>query len=1164
MKKNLLSRSLATLLLVAVLLIPALCVFPAHAQDVQSTDFSDPYGAPPVEWTPSKLLSLLIPDLSVSSEEAEYLDRHSDIFLLFNNSFSNDVIDINYSEGILNVTAEKYSYTSANGSRVVWTPTRATFKETDIPLTANGEVYVGAANALPEESVYVSVSYTCSLLIPKDTANELINYTYREASKAVALKAEHEAVMGEYLDAYLAYEQYLNDLIKYDKDLLAYENYLVLKSRYDKNLASYNKYLAELADYNARLDAYNEYLEKYNDYLEKKALYEKLYNEHIEALNKQLEYYNTLNKIRASMYAIENIYTVPSAGQNPLFVALQNKEMVAMFEKYKGELTKYYGVSASTIDHLSDVSDDLNDTLKLYGEARKVSEQAAFEFYLENYDDICEKFNYLYDSMVEIMTPTIFNHICTKMEIEYGKGSEMAKYKQWRVTNVLAQIFLTCQCLDDTTSADGSWLFYNYEGKSHRYYFTDLISPNVMISDTDAADPSGLSWPEYVPEVVLPEVPKEPAKVVKPLPPTKVKEPTPPTVCNKPTVPTEVSYPGEAPADISEVLIASDIIDALESGELSERAEFASDVPINFEHTVEKLVSFENKPVMTVYDYDLTTVIDEKIISSPEDIVMPSAQMSRAPSEKYTYSFEGWSTDPSRLITPTLPQSRAVSLPLDEDFCIYAVYSPEERLYRVTWVTANGTEDSYYTYGATPSFEGDVQKPSTNTENYAFDRWYPMPDTVIGDVTYTAKYITSERLYSVVWNTLDGQISESYPFNATPIAPINSLSYLDGCVLVKFTGWDKDITGVTQDKEYTALYSRTTLVTSDSDALTLELVDDDYYLVSTKSDTVAAAELFRLAAAEERRIELDLDGITVSLDVDTVKSLAKAGADEISAKKAGDDKFFISTVNSEGDAVSAKGEIRVYVPTSITSEKNFCVYLMYLGTAKMETPYTLSDGCLIFEANANAEYLFEQLYSVTLSPTDGGGVIFDSYVYSAGDKLSPTFYPASGYELGSITVTRNDTGESFEIDDIKNFEMPESNITLKVTFKKLRFTVSFVVNGEIVSSEKYEIGSTPKIPKITEKYEEDGYNYIFTGWSPNVSIVTGDVTYTAKYSRFLIVEGEDTGDAIDGFLRDTVFPIALVFTAILLFIVLLIILIKNRRIIAKQIRKIKKKSSNKK
>ena len=756
--------------------------------------------------------------------------------------------------------------------------------------------------------------------------------------------------------------------------------------------------------------------------------------------------------------------------------------------------------------------------------------------------------------MVEIMTPTIFNHICTKIELEYGQGSEKAQYKQWRITNVLSQIFLICQCLDDTTKADGSWLFYNYEGKEHRYYFTDLLAPNVMISDTDAADPRGLSWPEGEPDFVLPEIPAEPEKVIKPLLPTEVKEPTPPTVYNEPTPPTEVSYPGEPPEEMREVLIAADIIELLEAGGLSERTEFGSDAQIDFEHTVGKLVSFENDPVMTVYDYDLTTVIDERIITSAEDIVMPSADMSRAPSKKYTYSFAGWSKVPSGLTG----FSRSTPVP-DEDFCVFAIYSSEERLYKVTWVTAKGNKDTYYKYGELPSFDGDTSKPSSQTKNYAFDCWYPLPDIIIGEATYTAQYIESERLYSVVWNAADESITQSYSFNALPTPPINPQDYLDGCDFMSFDGWDKEISPTTQDNEFNALYTRTTLVSSEEGTLSLELVDDEYYLVLASSDTVEAGELIRLAAEEGRRVELSLNNITLQLSAETVKALANADTQTISAKKEGENNFSLSIKNSDAEDVSSKCQIRVNVPTSVTSAKNFCVYLMHLGTAKLETPYTLSDGHLIFTSPANATFLFEKLYSITFSKSENGGVMLDSYLYPSGTKISPKFYPAIGYEVRSITITRADTGESIELEDLSGFEMPPSDITVKVTFDKIRFTVSFVVNGETVSSEKYELGAMPTLPKISEKYDEDGYRYIFTGWSPNVSIVTGDATYTAKYSRFLISDSEaDAGNAINGFLHGTVLPIALIALGAGALITATIIIIKKRKVISKRLKKNKK------
>lgn len=1124
MKAKIYARTLISILLVTVMLVSSLAIFSASAAPSYSPDYSDPNGAQSTKWPPSEFLALILPDAEISEAEAKYLDRHSDLFLLFNNSFSNDVIDLFYSEGALSVSAKEYSYSALNGAEVIWTPSSASFKGSEISLTKRGELYVGSITATPEDNVCVSVNYTCTLSVPADAANKLINYAYNEAAEAMRLEQEYEAILGEYLESYRAYEQYLEDLEKYDEDLDRYENYLVLKARYEKNLAAYQKYLTELTTYEKDLQVYNKYLEDYKKYTEDKALYEKIYNENLDHMDEYIAYYEKLNKIRSSMYAMEIIYTKPSAGQGSLFTALQNKEMVAMFEKYKDELTKLYGISASTIDHLSEISDDLNETLRLYNEIRERSEREAFEFYLANYEDICTKFNYLYDRMVDIMTPTIFNHICTKMELEYGKGSEMAKYKQWRVTNVLAQIYLICECLDDTQSADGSWSFYNYSGKPHIYYFSDLLSQNVIISDTNAASPKGLSWPENEPSFTLPETLVEPQRVTNPLKPTEVKEPTPPTPCTEPTPPTEVANPGEPPTELDSLLSATDIIKALRSGELVQRAEFSSAVPLIFEHTVSKLVSFENDPVVTVYDYDLTAIIEQKAISSPQDFTLPSSDIRREADELYTYSFEGWSLSPAELIEPT-----GENLPaFDKDICLYAVYSAEQRLYKVIWITANGSSETYYAYGATPTFDGDLSKQPTQTVEYIFDGWFPMTDIVTEDITYTARYRESERLYSVTWKTPTGETTEKFPKDTQITPPTPDAFYIDGCSMFTFTGWDREILPLTENCSYTAQYAQRVLVSSASGTLALELVDDDYYAVTASADTVRAKELLALAAKEGRRVEISLDGAIVSIDSTAVSSLAIAGADTISLKYSSEKSLSLSIKDTQDSPIKAKGEIRIKLPTELTSAKNFCVYRLHNGTAKLELSFVLSEGYIVFVSPSNADFLLEQLYSITFNKSENGGILMDSSLYPAGASISPKFYPAVGYGVESITITRADTGESFKIDSFEGFVMPETDISVKVVFDKARYTVSFVVNGEIVSSEKYKLGELPTPPEIPNEYEEGEYRYVFVGWTPTISIVTGEVTYIAKYSGFLIgqTSSADMGDAIDGFLRYTVLPLS--------------------------------------
>ncbi len=1123
--------SIIALMLASLMLLGVFCGFAASAADVSATfDYSDPTVSEKREFTPSELLSLII-DAPIGDAEAEYLDSYSSHSLLITDNLSNDLLRLSYSDGSLTVTAKSYSYTSVGGSTVKWIPEYAELDgEKNYVTLIEGDSYgCVIPNVERQEGLGVSVKYSCTVSIPKDRANELLNLAFNKATEAVALEKEYQAVLDEYLENYRKYEQYLEDMESYASKREAYEEYLILKAQYNKDHAAYLKYLADLADYNEKLENYNNYLAEYDKYLKDKAEYERIYAENSGAMDEYIKYYTQLNKIRSSMYAIESLFIRPDSGHGTLFQALQNKEMIALFQKYKYEL-KLYGVSTETIDKLSLFSDELNELLREYSQERDKSEQAAFEFYCANYAEIRDKFNFLYDSMTAIMSPTLFNHVCVKIGLDYKDNPERAEYMKHRTIMVLAQIYLVCRCLDDTQSAGGSWDFYNYSGKPYTYSFNELLAQNVIITDTNAASPEGISWPTNVPDFVLMPVPKEPEKVPEPLAPAKVDEPKEPTDVEEPVRPETVKQP-EPPAGIDELLKSAEIMEAMKNGELSERTEFNADVALTFEREVRKLISFDNKPVMTVYGYDMSSPVSEKIISSASDFSLPSSAPKRAPDKKLVYSFAGWSVSQSELIAPTGENTPDMS----KDFCIYAIYRSETRAYSVTWITASGKITESYAYGSTPVFSGDTAKAPTQTKTYKFEHWSPTPRTVTKDATYVAEYTESERKYSVSWVLPDKTVTKAYSFGDTPAEPSLSKTYLSGGCRFDFSGWDKTVSKVSADVTYTARYGKTVLVSSPSGKAEISASSSSYH-VTLPDSTLNAKELISLAAAENKKIEINADGIIISIDRDAVKSLAELGGEVITLSSkvavASNSGCSLSITNSKGETTDCVGEIRLSVPFSVFSTKNFHVYSLSSNGTKTETPYTFADNTLTFTAKASSNFAFQQLYSVTFADTENGGAMMDKYIYETGSSLSPKFYPAAGYIVESIAVTRADNGETVTIDSFVGFVMPPSDITVTVKFAMPSYKVSFVWDGEVISSDKYTIGEMPTPPKIELEFERDGYRYVFAGWSPSIQSVTKEATYTAKYNKFLIeaASPEDTGDAFDTFLKETVLPIAAIFT----------------------------------
>ena len=93
--------------------------------------------------------------------------------------------------------------------------------------------------------------------------------------------------------------------------------------------------------------------------------------------------------------------------------------------------------------------------------------------------------------------------------------------------------------------------------------------------------------------------------------------------------------------------------------------------------------------------------------------------------------------------------------------------------------------------------------------------------------------------------------------------------------------------------------------------------------------------------------------------------------------------------------------------------------------------------------------------------------------------------------IGNSNFTLNNT-------DLAYLEISTDNVT--------SYTVTFQdEDGTVLQSGKVAEGELPVAPANPAKLTDFVYNYTFAGWSPAITKVTGDVTYTATYTAEKIV-----------------------------------------------------------
>ena len=150
------------------------------------------------------------------------------------------------------------------------------------------------------------------------------------------------------------------------------------------------------------------------------------------------------------------------------------------------------------------------------------------------------------------------------------------------------------------------------------------------------------------------------------------------------------------------------------------------------------------------------------------------------------------------------------------DATYMAVYDEVTRKYTVTWKNEDGTvleTDNDVPYGTTPSYDGaEPTKKGDAQYSYTFSKWHIELSAVTGNITYIATYAQTVNTYTVKWVNEDGtelETDEKVPYGDMPEyngeePKKTSTPKYD----FKFLDWDTEVSEVTGDIVYTAVYTK--------------------------------------------------------------------------------------------------------------------------------------------------------------------------------------------------------------------------------------------------------------------------------------------------------------------------------------------------------------------
>nr|MBQ8244702.1 InlB B-repeat-containing protein [Oscillospiraceae bacterium] len=548
------------------------------------------------------------------------------------------------------------------------------------------------------------------------------------------------------------------------------------------------------------------------------------------------------------------------------------------------------------------------------------------------------------------------------------------------------------------------------------------------------------------------------------------------------------------------------------------------------------------------YDYFITfhanNGTDEKAEQTVEHNV--AEKLDANPFTYEGYGFKGWATDKDSTETPYKDTD---TIRVTTDMSLYAVW--EEGQYTITW-NVDGTETtSSCKYGT------NIVLPATPTKTgYTFAGWLDEDGNKVTastkmpamDLTLTASW--NVNYYDVTWDTdgdgdVDDTISVAYgqmPVHADGSRP--SGAQFD----YTFTGWSPELAAVTGNAAYKAQFTAavrayTVTFVTNADGIPVNPVTAQY------GDSITLRTLTR-------------EGYTFKgWSVNPVASEGAFGSYKITGETTlyaiwSANTYQISFVNEFGDTLTYKqyygtpvelpeepvqeghtfnGWVNkknpeAQIPETMPAEhltfvadwtiNQYTITFANTGDSKMDPITADYAAAIVIPADPKREgYTFtgwdidipetmpaknltitakweRNVYTILWDVNGDGSV--DPFEMEVAEQVEHGRWPLEqvGRKAPDAQYTYIFTGWTPEVKEATQDQVYVAQFTTSVN----KYTIGWDFNGdgEAEDTTTVSYGAMPAYDAVKKKSDEK-YTYTFTGWSPELTEVTGDTMYTAQF-----------------------------------------------------------------